>query len=38
LDPAAGHSYRLVFASDGAIALDGDALTLAPFDGAVLIA
>ena len=34
---AAGHSYRLILASDGAITLEGDALILAPFGGAVLI-
>jgi glycosidase len=35
---ASGHAYRLSVASDGAVALDGDALTLAPFAGAVLMA
>jgi len=35
---AGGHSYRLIVASDGAIALDGDSLMLAPFGGAVIMA
>jgi hypothetical protein len=34
LDP---YRYRLVFASNGVITLDGDALTLARFGGAVRV-
>jgi glycosidase len=33
---AAGQTYRLLLAGDGATALEGDALILSPYDGAVL--